>query len=45
MCNCNKAKTQFSVTLADGTTKIVASEQEARALVRIKGGSYAPKAK
>ena len=45
MCGCNKAKTQFSVVMADGTTKVVASEQEARALVRIKGGSYAPKAK
>jgi hypothetical protein len=44
MC-CNKAKTQFSVTMDDGTTKVVASEQEARTLVRIKGGSYTPKAK
>lgn len=46
MCGCSKNKnTQFSVTMADGTTKLVASEQEARALVRIKGGTYTPKPK
>jgi hypothetical protein len=44
MCNCGKGKdgkpAQFTVTTAKGETKTVNSEQEARALVRIGGGSY-----
>lgn len=43
MCSCNKNKsgpTVFTVSMADGTKKDVASEQEARALVRMNGGSY-----
>lgn len=44
MCACNKGKdgsqTSFTVRTADGKTQTVRSEQEARALVRIQGGSY-----
>ncbi len=44
MCSCNKGKdgkaAQFTVTTAKGETKIVNSEQEARAIVRISGGAY-----
>ena len=44
MCSCNKGKdgkpAQFTVTTASGETKTVASEQEARAIVRISGGAY-----
>ena len=44
MCNCNKNKNgtpaTFVVRMANGTTKEVASEAEARSLVRINGGSY-----
>ena len=47
MCNCNKNKdgstTQFVVQTASGETKTVNSEQEARSIVRIAGGSYARK--
>lgn len=47
MCSCNKAKAgvsnQFTVTFANGTKKDVNSEQEARAEVRINGGSYTRK--
>lgn len=45
MCSCNKGKdgkpATFVVRTADGQTKQVRSEQEARAIVRISGGSYA----
>lgn len=41
MCGCNSGKTtQFTVRTADGETKTVKSEQEARTLVRMHGGSY-----
>lgn len=40
MCNCNKATEQFTVVMDNGQTKTVKSEQEARTLVRINGGSY-----
>jgi len=44
MCGCNKGKdgkpAQFTVTTAKGETKTVASEQEARAIVRVSGGAY-----
>jgi hypothetical protein len=47
MCNCGKSKagvsSMFTVTQADGTKKDVASEQEARAIVRMSGGSYTRK--
>lgn len=47
MCNCNKNKdgsaAQFVVVSANGETKTVRSEQEARAIVRISGGSYTRK--
>lgn len=47
MCGCNKNKdgsvAQFVVTTGKGDTKTVASEQEARAIVRIAGGSYTRK--
>lgn len=47
MCGCNKnkdgSKAQFIVQTENGQTKIVNSEQEARALTRISGGSYAKK--
>lgn len=47
MCSCNKNKdgkaAVFVVRTGDGTTKEVASEQEARAMVRIGGGSYTRK--
>lgn len=45
MCSCNKNKdggqATFTVRTADGQTKVVRSEQEARSIVRISGGSYA----
>jgi len=40
VCNCNKAAEQFTVVMENGETKTVKSEQEARTLVRINGGSY-----
>lgn len=42
VCGCNKAKgiTAFKVTKSDGTSVEVKSEQEARSIVRINGGSY-----
>lgn len=44
MCSCGKGKDgkmiQFTVTTSKGETKTVNSEQEARAIVRISGGSY-----
>jgi len=44
ICGCNKNKNgqpaTFVVQTRDGQTKEVKSEQEARALVRINGGSY-----
>lgn len=47
MCSCNKDKSgkmiQFVVQTADGQTKTVNSEQEARSIVRIAGGSYTRK--
>lgn len=47
MCGCNKNKdgkmTQFVVQTSKGETKTVNSEQEARAIVRISGGSYTKK--
>lgn len=43
MCACLGKAQQFVVTLADGTTKTVKSEQEARTLTRMGGGSYTPK--
>ena len=47
ICSCNKGKngvsSQFTVTKADGTKIDVNSEQEARAQVRINGGSYTRK--
>lgn len=44
MCACNKGKAeQFVVNMDNGQTKTVASEQEARTLVRINGGSYSKK--
>lgn len=42
MCSCNKKVSKFRVTSPSGKTQEVKSEQEARALVRISGGSYAP---
>lgn len=47
MCGCNKNKdgsaAQFVVQTAKGETKTVNSEQEARSIVRIAGGSYTRK--
>lgn len=47
MCSCNKGKdgkmVQFVVQTASGETKTVNSEQEARSIVRIAGGSYTRK--
>lgn len=47
MCSCNKGKagvsSQFTVTMANGEKVDVNSEQEARAQVRINGGSYTRK--
>lgn len=46
MCNCGSKKgvsSMFTVTSADGTKKDVSSEQEARAMVRMNGGSYTRK--
>jgi hypothetical protein len=47
MCGCNKNKNGqpavFVVQTGSGQTKEVRSEQEARALVRINGGSYSKK--
>lgn len=43
VCSCNQGKSgpvEFTVKLGDGSTKIVKSEQEARTLVRMSGGSY-----
>lgn len=46
MCNCgNKRAVEFVVMTADGKTKTVQSEQEARTLTRINGGSYQKKTK
>jgi hypothetical protein len=42
-CNCGSKKAgkeSFKVTFADGTTKVVSSETEARAAVARRGGSY-----
>lgn len=42
-CNCGnkrEGKATFKVTFADGTTKTVNSEIEAKASVARKGGSY-----
>jgi len=47
MCSCNKDKSgkplEFVVQTASGETKTVRSEQEARSIVRIAGGSYTRK--
>jgi hypothetical protein len=47
MCSCNKGKNgqpaTFVVRTGSGETKEVTSEQEARALVRVNGGSYSRK--
>jgi hypothetical protein len=47
MCSCNKNKNGqpavFVVQAKNGETLEVKSEQEARALVRMNGGSYARK--
>ena len=44
ICACNKGKAeQFVVSMDNGQTKTVSSEQEARTLVRINGGSYTKK--
>lgn len=47
VCNCNKNKdgsaAQFVVRAPNGETRIVSSEQEARAITRISGGSYTRK--
>lgn len=46
MCSCGKTKgvsSMFTVKKADGSTQDVASEQEARAIVRMSGGSYTRK--
>jgi hypothetical protein len=46
MCSCGKSKgvsSMFTVTSANGEKKDVASEQEARAMVRMNGGSYTRK--
>jgi hypothetical protein len=44
MCSCNKGKdgkiATFVVRTSNGETRKVKSEQEARAIVRISGGSY-----
>lgn len=43
MCGCNsgsKKSFEFKVMLGDGSSKRVQSEQEARSLVKINGGSY-----
>jgi hypothetical protein len=44
VCGCNKARgiTAFKVIKADGTSQEVKTEQEARSIVRINGGSYTP---
>lgn len=41
MCSCNKKTSKFRVTSPDGKTQEVKSEQEARTLARMTGGSYA----
>lgn len=47
MCACNKnkdgSKVQFVVQTSNGETRTVNSEQEARAITRISGGSYTKK--
>lgn len=47
VCSCNKNKdgsaAQFVVQTSKGEMKTVNSEQEARAIVRIAGGSYTRK--
>lgn len=47
ICSCNKGKNGqaavFVVRTGDGQTKEVASEAEARSMVRIAGGSYTKK--
>jgi hypothetical protein len=47
VCSCGKNKdgsaAQFVVTTGKGETRTVASEQEARAITRISGGSYTRK--
>lgn len=43
MCSCNKGKngaSEFTVRKADGSTQTAKTEQEARTLVKIHGGSY-----
>jgi hypothetical protein len=42
MCSCGKKVSRFKVTSSEGKTQEVKTEQEARALARINGGSYAP---
>lgn len=47
MCGCNKNKdgsrAEFVVRTSSGEVKTVSSEQEARAITRISGGSYTKK--
>lgn len=48
MCSCNGknkdgSRVVFVVQTANGQTKEVASEQEARSITRISGGSYTKK--
>jgi hypothetical protein len=47
VCSCNKNKdgtvTKFVVRTGTGEVREVASEQEARAITRISGGSYTKK--
>lgn len=47
MCACNKgasaASTSFIVQTSNGEKREVRSEQEARAIVRVSGGSYSKK--
>ena len=45
MCSCNKSVESFTVVMDNGQTKTVKSEQEARTLVRINGGSYSKSSK
>lgn len=43
MCGCKGAAQTFVVTMNNGQTRETKSEQEARTLVRINGGSYTKK--
>lgn len=42
-CNCNKFKTEYTITFNDGSTKVLYNGQEARSLARMKGGVVSEK--